>query len=115
MIQLTRSLSCWGTPEFRQSFITEVSGLSLEQIPLQQAMRVGNMASKHNLDIMINKQNEDSEFIYIHTGIFFSSLISGCSCADDPTPVDYNTEYGEMLFRIDKKCGDTLIIVSDPD
>lgn len=115
MLKLTKSLSSWGTAEFRQSFINEVCGLSLEQIPLQQAMRVGNFASKHNLNIMINQQLEDSGFIYVHTGVFFSSLISGCSCADDPTPVDYNTEYCELLFKIDKKCGVTHILINDQD
>lgn len=115
MLKLVNSLSRWGSPEFRQTFIQEISQLSLEQIPLQQAMRVGNMASKHNLEIMLNQQREDHEFIYVHTGIFFSSLISGCSCADDPTPVDYNTEYCELLFRIDKKCATTHISITDHD
>ena len=115
MIKLKKSLSRWGTPEFRETFSHEVSQLSLEQLPLQQAMHIGNMASTHNLVIMLNQQHEDHEFIYVHTGVFFSSLISGCSCADDPTPVDYNTEYCELQFRIDKKCATTHISIIDQD
>lgn len=111
MIQLAHSLSSWGSKHFNRSFIDEVTQLPLQQLPLQQAMSVGNFASKHNLEILINQQHEDNEFIYIKCGIFFSSLISGCNCADDPTPIDYNTEYCEMLFKINKKCGDTHISI----
>lgn len=115
MLKLTQSLSSWNTEQFKQAFVSEVANLSLEQLPLQQAMRIGNSASKHNLNIMINRLYEDEDSLYIRSGIFFSSIISGCSCADDPTPVDYNTEYAELLFRIDRKCAEAHISIIDDD
>jgi len=29
----------------------------------------------------------------INIGVFYHSLIAGCNCADDPTPVDKINEY----------------------
>jgi hypothetical protein len=113
MINLSKSLPVWGSEHFSQTFINEVSQLSLEKLPLQQAMSVGNVASKHNLQILIHHKREELEHLLVHCGIFYSSLISGCNCADDPTPIDYNTEYCELEFKIDKSSGETLINIRD--
>jgi hypothetical protein len=42
-------------------------------------------------------------------GVFFSGIITGCSCADDPTPVETQNEYCELLFAIDKATAETTI------
>ena len=38
----------------------------------------------------------------MNAGIFYRSVIGGCSCADDPTPVDEQAEYCEVVVEIDK-------------
>jgi len=111
MLQLTRSLKLWQQPGFTDTFIAEVSALTLQQLPLQQAMSVGNMVTDDPPTIMVNSTRElDNEFI-VRTGVFFFSIIAGCSCADDPTPVDTNQEYCELEFAIDKATGQTRISI----
>lgn len=45
---------------------------------------------------------EENEYIRVKAGIFYQSIIAGCSCADDPTPIDTNQEYCVVQFIIDK-------------
>ena len=74
-------------------------------------MSVGNMVTDDPPTIMINNSQENDSAIVIRTGVFFSSIIAGCSCADDPTPVDTNPEYCELEFVIDKTTADTRISI----
>ena len=41
---------------------------------------------------------------------FDTSLIAGCSCADDPTPVEPQPEYCEVELQIEKATGLTAIV-----
>jgi hypothetical protein len=45
---------------------------------------------------------EGSGTISVRAGVFFSAVIAGCSCADDPTPVDEINEYCESRVEIDR-------------
>lgn len=111
MLQLTHSLQHWQQADFSDTFLGEVSSLSLQQLPLQQAMSVGNMVTDDPPTIMINGSQENEDAIVVRTGVFFSSIIAGCSCADDPTPVDTNPEYCELEFVIDKTTAYTRVSI----
>jgi hypothetical protein len=40
--------------------------------------------------------------IRARVGVFFSGIVAGCRCADDPTPVEPQDEYCEFQFEIDR-------------
>lgn len=107
MITLKSSLAHWQTDLFEETFKHEVSRLSVDELPLQQAITVGSIASLDDFSVIINRIAEQHDFIIINTGIFYSSILAGCSCADDPTPLDKNTEYCEIQFRINKYNAET--------
>jgi len=109
MLQLTKSLQAWNSAEFKSTFIRQLSQLSLDELPLQQALLLGSYATKDNLKIIVNSMTEQQDSLLITTGIFYSSIIAGCNCSDDPTPVDPNSEYCEMLFTINKLTAETDI------
>jgi len=46
-------------------------------------------------------------------GVFFQSVIGGCSCTDDPTPASEINEYCEALLEIDKATADTVIMIPE--
>lgn len=112
MPKLTRSLNAWNTQQFNEVFTREITQLSLDELPLQQALQLGSYATKDNFQIMINSKNELADNIVITTGIFYSSIIAGCNCSDDPTPVDINPEYCEIQFIIDKASANTVIHIT---
>jgi hypothetical protein len=109
MIQLTRSLQAWETPCFKDILREEIEQLDTMALPLQQALSQSSYAVDGEFHVMIISVSEGSGFIRAKTGIFYSGLIPGCSCADDPTPVSEYSEYCEVQFDISKKTADTTV------
>ena len=58
---------------------------------------------------MILGASEEAGIIFARAGIFYTSIIAGCNCADDPSPVDEQTEYCEIQFEINKKTAETTV------
>ena len=51
----------------------------------------------------------DAAQIHAKVGIFFGGILAGCSCADDPTPVEPQTEYCELLLTLDRTSGKAAV------
>ena len=109
MTQFKKSLSAWNSQQFDVIFKQEVLGLTLDELPIQQGLIHGSYAISDDMGVMVNQRQEDEASILIYTGIFYKSVIAGCNCADDPTPIDTLNEYCELSFRIDKKTAITEI------
>jgi hypothetical protein len=103
---LTRSLSAWGSDTFEATLKEEIAQLGADFLPLQQGLSSGSTSLDANLEVMILRVTEWPDRLRVRAGIFYSSIISGCSCADDPTPVDENREYCEVDLEIDRESGE---------
>lgn len=109
MIRLPEALNAWGRPAFRDTLKAEIGALSASQLHLQE----GLSGSSHALDgkheaVLISTREEDGR-IRAKVGIFYAGIIAGCSCADDPTPIDEQTEYCELQIDIDKNTAEATI------
>ena len=102
MLRFSNSLSVWGTPAFQEVLKEEIERLDIRELPLQQGLSRGSYSDGKGLSVMIISITDEPTLIRAKTGIFYSSIIAGCSCADDPTPVDDINEYCELQFDIDK-------------
>lgn len=109
MIQLKKSLQVWGTSDFKATLKQEVERLNVELLPLQQGLVTGSYVLDNPRTAMVNFVSEMGEFICVSAGIFYQSVIAGCSCADDPTPVNENSEYCEIWLKIDKVTAQTTV------
>lgn len=109
MIQLTKALNAWDTPTFKDVLKQEIEQMNVELLPLQQGLSLGSYASGENLSAMIISVSEDAQFIRVKSGIFYTGIIAGCNCADDPTPIDGHTEYCEVWFDINKVTAETSV------
>ena len=56
---------------------------------------------------------DDATTISVKTGIFYTGIIAGCSCSDDPSPTDVQPEYCEFQFDIDKATAETTARLLD--
>jgi len=103
------SLAAWGSPDFAVILKKEIEQLGAGQLPLQQALATTSYALDTNLSAMIIRVADEEGFIRVKAGIFYSGIIAGCSCADDPTPVDEQSEYCEVQLDINKVTAETTI------
>ncbi|MFZ5536300.1 MAG: hypothetical protein ACOZAP_02330 [Pseudomonadota bacterium] len=109
MPQLSKTLAAWGTPAFNDVLKDEVRQLGVEHLPLQQGLAHGNFTSGENLQVRAISTSETFDAIEVKAGLFYSSIIAGCACVDDPTPLSDLPEYSEVLIRIDKATAEATI------
>ena len=112
MIRLTAALGAWHSAEFSTVLKQEIEQLDGGQLPLQQGLTASSHALDDRFDAMIIGASDEAGFIRARVGIFFSGIITGCSCADDPTPVEPQSEYCELLFAIDKATAETTVTLA---
>jgi hypothetical protein len=111
MIRLPATLAAWGTPAFADRLQQELAGLGAAALPLQQGLVSGSYVHGDDLGVMLLAVSEAPETIRAKVGVFYQGVIAGCSCADDPTPVDTTTEYCELQLEIDRESAETRIIL----
>jgi hypothetical protein len=99
--KLVQVLRAWGSPEFEASLKQELAHAA-SHLPLQQGLSSGNYVTDAPLTILINGAADLGNVIRVRVGIFYQSVLGGCSCADDPTPTGENAEYCEVQLDIDK-------------
>ena len=111
MIRLTKSLKAWGTTNFADILKTEVEQVKADALPLQQGLALSSYVTDSQHKAVIMNVFEEADFISVRAGIFYSGIIAGCSCADDPTPTSEQTEYCEVQFAINKMTGETSVVL----
>ncbi len=111
MIRLEKAHLEWGSDCFRSTLRAEIEQLDAAQLPLQAGLSQSSYVSDEPFRVMIIGSTETVSHIQVRTGIFYTGIIAGCSCADDPTPVEPQTEYCEVMFDIDKKSGEATVVL----
>ena len=111
MIRLTRSLNAWGTPEFRDVLKQEIEQLDAALLPLQQGLAASSHVTDRPFQAMIIGASADAGRIRVKAGVFYTGVIAGCSCADDPTPIDEQNEYCVVQLDIDRKTAETTVML----
>jgi len=102
MVQLPKSLAAWGGDEFPAVLKAEVERLDPATLPLQRGIEHGSHYSGKPFTVMVIATNEEAAAVRVRIGLFYTSIIAGCNCADDPTPMDEYAEYCEVELVIDK-------------
>jgi len=82
-------------------------------LPLQEGLSRGAYAVDDGIGVLFLSVGENPHVVRVRAGIFFNSIIPGCSCADDPTPDDRYAEYCEVQFDIRKATADTSVTLLD--
>lgn len=109
MVCLDKSLRAWNTPGFNDVLKTEIEGLDISQLPLQAGLAASSYVAESALKVMIIRASDDADHIYVKVGIFYAGIIAGSCCADDPTPVDENSEYCEIQLQVNKITAEAAI------
>ena len=109
MIQFDRTLAAWDTSDFKEAVKQDIEKLTVVELPLQQGLTTGSHALDDDIQAMILNVQETESAIRVKAGIFYKGIIAGCSCSDDPTPIDECNEHCEIMVDIDKSSGQATI------
>lgn len=109
MIQLNKSLNAWATQGFKDILQQEITQLDPGLLPLQQGLSISSHVTDRPIQAMILGHSDDANLIRVKAGIFYTGIIAGCSCADDPTPITEQNEYCVLQFCIDKQTAQTTV------
>ncbi len=102
IVQLPQALAAWGTSRFETALKSDLEQLEPASLPLQEGLSNGSYVSGDRFEAMIIGTSDAGSTIRATAGVHYSSIIAGCSCADDPTPVDELSEYCELDIELDK-------------
>jgi len=86
-----------------------IESISADDLPLQQGLALSSAVADKPFEAMIINQREQNGFTHLKVGIFYTGIIAGCSCTDDPSPLDEQVEYCVLLFVIDKQNGNANV------
>jgi hypothetical protein len=102
-----------GPGQVETMFKQEVSGLNPDDLPLQEGMAYGNVADGDEVSAMVIRVEDSEERRRVKAGLFFTSRVTGCACADDPTPESDQDEYCEAVFDIRRSDGAARVSLAE--
>lgn len=108
-MKLLEVAQSWGTEEFNAVLKSAVEQMDGRMLPLQQGLERSSVASDENIKAMVLKAVDVDNAIEAKVGVFYSGLIAGCACDDDPTPQDEIPEYCDVLVKIAKSDGSASV------
>ena len=104
MFKLPLTCAAWtrgaDSSALRDALDQDIRALDEKLLPLQQGLRQSSIALSHSLSSTILEAVLDGEYLTIRAGLFYTGIIAGCNCADDPGPADELNEYCEVSFRV---------------
>jgi hypothetical protein len=83
--------------------------LRAAELPLQQALSTASAVADEPITVALLTAQADGALLRVKVGIFFSGIVPGCSCADDPTPLEPQPEYCELRLEIDRNSAETVV------
>ncbi|MCU7931694.1 MAG: hypothetical protein KZQ90_12900 [Candidatus Thiodiazotropha sp. (ex Codakia rugifera)] len=109
MIHLPKSRDAWPSAHFNTTLKHELEAADAGQLPLQKGLALSSYVSEEPFSVIIIDATDDAATIRVKASILYAGIIAGCSCADDPTPLDTQTEYCELQLEIDKLSAETKV------
>jgi hypothetical protein len=106
-LHLPAALAAWDTPGFPSELKRELESRAAA-LPLQQGVAHGGVADGSDLAVSVFGVREDNAAIHAEVGVFFSEVVAGCNCGDDPMDLH---AYCVMRVSIDKASARAAVVV----
>lgn len=109
-LRLVAALRDWGTPRFEQTLKHTLEQLAPADLPLSRARNAGGLIEDTRLAVTVISTDAALQAIHVRLGIFFSELVGGCSCGDEPysQPV-----YCQLQVSIDRQTAEASFELLD--
>jgi hypothetical protein len=89
----------WPTDAFALSLKRELMALGSGVLPLEKGVAYGGLVDDSNLAVSILRSTDAGSAIVVRVGVFFTEVIAGCNCDEDPQSIP---AYCELRVDIDK-------------
>ena len=104
MPKLIDSLRAWPSAEFARKLKSELQQLKSGALPLYLGTTHGGYVDDNDISVTVLDIADHARAIQVKVGIFFTEIVTGCSCGDEPMPTH---AYCEMQLTIDKASAET--------
>lgn len=111
-LALPRSLHAWPGATFAGALKAEIEALPAGSLPLDKATLTGWHIDDSHITASVLRVKDDAARIAADIGIFFTEIIAGCSCGDEPQS---QSNYCELRVSIDKDSGNATFAVPETD
>ena len=111
VIPLPDSLHAWPGPNFATTLKAELEALPAGSLPLAQGSRLGGCIDDSAIVASVLRSTDTAATIKATVGIFFSEILTGCSCSEDP---DIQPAYCEFAVAIDKRTAMATVSLREP-
>lgn len=100
MIALPQTLAAWSDESLANTALRELDANNLLARLLQRGLQRGNIALLDNVSARVLRAHQHSDAYHLRLGVSYCSLITGCACSDDPTPLSELPEYVELDIHL---------------
>ena len=84
---------------FEKTLKQELENLPAGTLPLEKGTNRGGFVDDSDISVTVINVAQSENSIQAKVGVFFTEIIVGCGCGDDPMP---ENAYCEMLISIDR-------------
>lgn len=114
MLHLPQILAAWSGSDFAVTVKRELATLDPTALSLQDALVHTSVAlDGAGIETILLAAEENDTALALKLGVFFSGVVAGCHCADDPTSIEAQQEYCELCLVIDKKTAASRVMLID--
>jgi hypothetical protein len=109
--RLPAALTAWQSDDFARVLKDEIESLDSGTLPLSQGTSQGGMVDDSDVTATVLTSKENEESIIAVVGVFFTEIVAGCSCGDEPEEINAHCL---LQVRIDKASARARIhVISD--
>ena len=107
-LRLRQCIGLEETRAFERCLIAALRSLPPGSLPLQACCEQGGVADDRGISVSVLDMQHGHERIRARVGVFFTEVIGGCNCHDDPLE---SNRYCVLEIAIVRPHGDAEIIV----
>lgn len=111
MPKLPDSLQQWPSASFSDTLKRELESLPTASLPLEKGTTRCGIVDDSNIAVTVINVTQNNTHIQAKIGVFFTEIVAGCVCGEDPAP---ENAYCELRINIEKASAEANFEIIQP-
>jgi len=103
-----KSMAAWQSEDFTRVLKDEIEAMGAGALPLDEGTAHGGFVDDADITAVPFTSVDDEHSVVADVGIFFTEIVAGCSCGDEPETVN---AYCRLRIRIDRASAEAEVSV----